>query len=71
MIMELQEIEVFIDKDGQVRIQVRGVKGLECLDLTRELEAALGGQIEAREMTPEALEAVEEQMAIQQQQKNG
>jgi hypothetical protein len=71
MIMELQEIEVFIDKDGQVRIQVRGVKGLECLDLTRELEAALGGQIEAREMTPEALEAIEEQMAIQQQQKNG
>jgi hypothetical protein len=71
MIMELQEIEVFIDKDGQVRIQVRGVKGLECLDLTRELEAALGGQNEAREMTPEALEAIEEQMAIQQQQKNG
>jgi hypothetical protein len=71
MIMELQEIEVFIDKDGQVRIQVRGVKGLACLDLTKELEAALGGQIEAREMTPEALEAVEEQMTIQQKQKNG
>jgi hypothetical protein len=36
--MELQEIEVIIGKDGQVQIQVRGVDGLKCLDLTRELE---------------------------------
>jgi hypothetical protein len=69
--MDLQEIEVFIDQNGQVRIQVRGVKGLECLELTRELEAALGGQIEAREMTPEAGEAIQEQVPVQQQQKNG
>ncbi|MBN1954051.1 MAG: DUF2997 domain-containing protein, partial [Anaerolineae bacterium] len=41
--METQEIEVFIDKDGQVRIEVRGVKGESCLDLTQALEAALGG----------------------------
>jgi hypothetical protein len=26
--MELQEIEVFIEKDGQVRIEVRGVNGM-------------------------------------------
>jgi Protein of unknown function (DUF2997) len=55
--MELQEIEVFIEKGGQVRIQVRGVKGQSCLDLTKALEAALGGQIESREMTPEAQES--------------
>ncbi len=52
--MELQEIEVFIEKDGQVRIQVRGVQGKSCLALTKALEDALGGQIESREMTPEA-----------------
>jgi len=60
--MELQEIEVFIEKDGRVLIQVRGAKGLACLDLTRELEEALGGQIEAREMTPEAYEIIQDQV---------
>jgi hypothetical protein len=54
--MELQEIEVFIDKDGKVRVEVRGVKGTSCLDLTKGLEAALGGQVEDRQMTPEANE---------------
>ena len=54
--MELQEIEVVIGKDGQVQIQVRGVQGLKCLELTKELEAALGGDIIARIMSPEALE---------------
>lgn len=69
--MELQEIEVIIGKDGQVQLLVRGVKGLTCLDLTRELEAVLGGQIEAREMTPEADENAAEQLQQRQQQKNG
>ena len=66
--MELQEIDVFIDQDGQVRIEVRGVKGGACLDLTATLEQALGGQVEARQMTPEADEAaqplVEDQQRI-------
>jgi len=60
--MELQEIDVFIEKDGQVRIEVRGVKGKSCLDLTAPLEQALGGQVESREMTPEAYESVQEQV---------
>jgi hypothetical protein len=60
--MELQEIEVFIDEDGRVRIEVRGIKGMGCLDLTRDLEEALGGEIESREMTPEAYETVQEQV---------
>ncbi|HVN53491.1 MAG TPA: DUF2997 domain-containing protein [Anaerolineaceae bacterium] len=58
--MDLQEIEVFIDQDGQVRIEVRGVKGTRCLDLTRSLEEALGGQVVDREMRPEAYEKVGE-----------
>lgn len=64
--MELEEIEVFIDKDGQVRIEVRGVKGMACLDLTQDLEAALGGQVEEREMTPEAYDTAQEQVQDQQ-----
>lgn len=64
--MELQEIDVFIEKDGQVKIEIRGVKGMSCLDLTKDLEAVLGNQISAREMTPEADEVGQEQ--VQQQQ---
>jgi hypothetical protein len=59
--MDLQEIEITIDANGQVQVQVRGVKGEQCLDLTKGLEAALGGEIVLREMTPEALEGQEGQ----------
>jgi len=69
--MELQEIDVFIEKDGQVRIEVRGVKGMACLDLTKGLEAALGGQVESREMTPEAYETAPEQVQEQVWQRGG
>jgi hypothetical protein len=58
-VMEMQEIEVIIDKDGKVRLEVRGVKGMSCLDLTKALEEALGGQVEDRQMTPEASEAAQ------------
>ena len=69
--MNLQEIDVFIDKDGQVRVEVRGVKGGSCLDLTRDLEQALGGEIASREMTPEAHETASEQDSDQQWQTGG
>lgn len=69
--MELQEIEVLIDKDGRVHIKVHGVKGMSCLELTKDLEAALGGQIEAREMTPEAYDTSQEQLQDWQQQWGG
>lgn len=69
--MELQEIDVFIEKDGRVRIEVHGAKGMSCLDLTKDLEAALGGQIEAREMTPESYETAQEQVQEQQWQRGG
>ena len=54
--MEVQEINVIIDPNGQVLLDVHGVKGEACLDITRALEAALGGDILLREMAPEALE---------------
>ena len=52
--MDLHEIDVYIDPDGQVRIEVRGVQGPACLELTAALEAALGGSVVSRELTPEA-----------------
>ncbi len=58
--MEMQEVEIFIEKDGRVRIEVRGVKGASCLDLTKALEEVLGGQVELREMRPEAYEEGQE-----------
>ncbi len=64
--MELQEIDVFVEKDGQVRIEVRGVKGTSCLDLTKDLEAVLGDRIANRELTPEADETA--QTIVQEQQ---
>jgi Protein of unknown function (DUF2997) len=66
--MELQEIDVFIEKDGQVKIEIRGVKGTSCLDLTKDLELVLGNQTIAREMTPEADEVGQEQVQQQQRQ---
>jgi len=58
--MELQEIDIFIDKDGQVRIEVRGVKGGSCLEMTAALEQALGGQITERELTAESDETAQQ-----------
>lgn len=69
--MEIQEIEVTIDKDGQVQVQVRGVKGKKCLDLTKELELALGGQVTTRVMTPESEEEVEQPLDQNQQTRTG
>jgi hypothetical protein len=66
--MDLQEIEVFIDKNGQVRLEVRGVKGNTCLQLTEDLEAGLGGQVASRQMTSEAVEASQQDLSLRQNQ---
>ena len=54
---EIQEIDVFIDPDGTVKVEVRGAKGRKCLDLTKGIEDALGGQIVERVHTDEFHEA--------------
>jgi hypothetical protein len=54
--MEIEEIEITIGKNGQVRLHIRGIKGKKCLELTEELEKALGNEILDRQLTPEALE---------------
>ena len=50
---EIQEVDVFIDKTGKVSFEIRGVKGKQCLDLTKDIEILLGGKIVSREFTPE------------------
>lgn len=48
--MELQEMEIIIDKEGRIQVNVKGVQGTGCLELTRELENA-AGVVEQREYT--------------------
>lgn len=64
--MDIQEINVFIDKNGQVKIEVQGIQGTSCLDLTKELEAILGGEVIERELTFEAQENIQAEVKEQQ-----
>lgn len=57
--MELHEIEVVIAPDGTTTVQVRGLAGAGCLDLTAGLEQALGGEVLSRELTAEAQAGLE------------
>ena len=47
-----QEIEVIIAGDGKVELEVKGVRGRQCLHLTREIETGLGALIN-RKTKPE------------------
>jgi hypothetical protein len=47
-----QEMEISIDKNGKVQIHVQGMNGKKCMDLTKDLEDALG-VVTAREKTSE------------------
>ena len=47
--MKEERIVVTIDPSGKVDIDVTGVKGKGCLDLTRELEEALGKVVTRKE----------------------
>jgi hypothetical protein len=44
---------------------------MSCLDLTADLEAALGGEVASREMTSEAYATVQEQIRDHQKLKDG
>ena len=41
--MRKQDIEIVINQKGEVTFQVKGMKGGSCVDETKFLEAALGG----------------------------
>jgi len=53
-----REIEFTIDDHGEVSIKVLGVKGDECLRITREIEFALG-VVSTRQHTSEYYQQVE------------
>ncbi len=53
-----REIQFTIDDNGEVSIQVLGVKGAECERITREIELALG-MVSARQHTSEYYQQAE------------
>lgn len=57
--MHSQRIHVHIDPHGQVKLEVEGMQGQGCLELTAALEALLGGEIQQRELKPEYYEQAE------------
>lgn len=50
---QLEEIEILIDEKGKVTFWVRGIPGKACLDVTKELEQALGNEVVKRDYTGE------------------
>ncbi len=46
-------LKIQIAEDGAVNVQVAGVAGPSCLDATKFLEDAMGGGVQAQEMTEE------------------
>ena len=42
--MRKQDIEIVINEKGEVTFTVKGVKGSSCIDETKFLEQALGGE---------------------------
>jgi hypothetical protein len=54
-----QDIEIVINAKGEVTFQVKGVKGGSCLDETKFLEQALGGEVLDQQKTPEFYEQSE------------
>jgi len=58
--MRKQDIEIVISPTGEVSFTVKGVKGASCIDETKFLEQALGGEILVREPTSEYYEQSEE-----------
>ena len=47
-----QELEISITPEGEVKIEVKGIKGSSCVDATKEIEEALG-VVKDREHTSE------------------
>ncbi len=59
-----REIQFTINEQGEVSIQVKGVKGAECERITREIEEALG-IVQARQHTSEFYQANEQTETVQ------
>jgi len=53
--MDMKELDITIDREGRVRVTVRGGHGEDCIGLTRKIEEAVG-VVERRELLPEYYE---------------
>lgn len=53
--MEMQELEITIDKEGRVQVAIRGIHGEDCIGLSKNIENAVG-TVEDRTYTPEYYE---------------
>jgi hypothetical protein len=53
--MEMQELEIVIDREGRVQVRVQGAHGEGCLAVTKNLENAVGA-VEDRAYAPEYYE---------------
>jgi hypothetical protein len=53
--MEMQELEITIDRNGRVQVAARGIRGEGCLGMTKNIENAVG-TVEKREYTAEYYE---------------
>ena len=53
--MDMQELEITIDREGRVQVAARGVHGEGCLGITKNIENAVG-TVEKREYTAEYYE---------------
>ena len=58
--MQVQELEIIITQDGKISMEVRGVPGRQCLELTKDLEADLGDSIIERIETSEMADFADE-----------
>ncbi len=59
--MNIETIRVVINKEGQVQLEVEGVHGPVCLELTDEIIQALGGEQLFQDLKAEYFESNEEQ----------
>lgn len=55
----MQKIKVKIKADGGVEYEVQGVKGSSCRDLTRAIDAIVGGDVVETRNTAEYAQAPE------------
>lgn len=68
--MDEETVNVIIHPDGRVELQVCGVKGEKCLEVTRAVEEALGNKVK-RELTSEMYETETETELAEEKRKLG
>lgn len=68
--MEEETVNVIIHPDGRVELQVCGVKGEKCLEVTKAVEEALGNKVQ-REFTSEMYETEAEIETAEEKRKMG